>query len=242
MAIVGNAKNARVVISGVVTNDVLVTEITIRGNRYRFHANNGSGYMNTAEITKLPSTVLGSKKTWSGLSTIEAVDSRLRMWKGAGTWENTPANVRIEVFDSTHLMSGAWELTQGTLVSFENLDAPSTIAVTGVTLNKATTSLAPLTTEQLTATVAPADATNKDVTWSSSTPAVATVSATGLVTGVAGGTATITVTTADGAKTATCVVTVVSTPKIYIGTQAVSKMYIGDQEVLHAYLGEAMVF
>lgn len=123
MAVVGTAKNARVVISGVVTNYVLVTEITIRGNRYRFNANNGAGYMNSAEIVKLPSTVLGTKNTWSGLSTIEAIDNRLRMWKGSDTWENTPANVRIEVFDSTHLVSGTWELVYGTLVSFTSLDA-----------------------------------------------------------------------------------------------------------------------
>jgi len=46
------------------------------------------------------------------------------------------------------------------------------------------------------------------VTWTSDNPAVATVDAGGNVTAVAPGTATITVTTVDGGKTATCVVTV----------------------------------
>ena len=84
----------------------------------------------------------------------------------------------------------------------------ATIAVTGVTLNKTATSLLVGGSETLTATVAPADATNKKVTWKSSDAAVASVDANGKVTGVKAGEATITVTTEDGAKTATCKVTV----------------------------------
>ena len=84
-----------------------------------------------------------------------------------------------------------------------------TIAVTGVTLDK---TAAELTVGgealQLTATVAPADATDKTVAWTSSNEAVATVSATGLVTAVAAGEADITVTTTDGGFTAICKVTV----------------------------------
>jgi uncharacterized protein YjdB len=82
------------------------------------------------------------------------------------------------------------------------------VAVTGVTLNKSTTSIAVGATETLVATVAPSNATNKSVTWASSDTAVATVDAAGKVTAKAAGTATITVTTADGSKTATCAVTV----------------------------------
>jgi uncharacterized protein YjdB/sucrose-6-phosphate hydrolase SacC (GH32 family) len=82
------------------------------------------------------------------------------------------------------------------------------IPVTSVSLNKSTTSIFVGSTETLVATVNPSNATNKNVTWSSSNTAVATVSATGLVTGIAQGSATITVTTQDGAKTATCSVTI----------------------------------
>ena len=71
-----------------------------------------------------------------------------------------------------------------------------------------TLSLAVSATSQLTKTVLPTDATVKTVTYTSSNPAKATVSAGGLVTGVAAGTTTITVTTTSGAKTDTCVVTV----------------------------------
>ena len=81
------------------------------------------------------------------------------------------------------------------------------VAVTGVSLNKTSLSLEKGKSETLTATVAPENASNKNVTWSSNNTSVATVN-NGEVTAVAPGTATITVTTEDGGKTATCVVTV----------------------------------
>ena len=81
------------------------------------------------------------------------------------------------------------------------------VAVTGVTLNKTATTLLVGWTEALTATVAPEDATNKDVVWTSSDESVATVE-NGVVTAVAKGTADITVTSADGNHQATCKVKV----------------------------------
>jgi uncharacterized protein YjdB len=86
--------------------------------------------------------------------------------------------------------------------------ATGTIAVTNVTLNKSTTSITLGSTEQLTATIQPTNATNKQVTWSSSNTSIATVSTSGLVKAKAAGKAIITVTTADGNYTATCEVTV----------------------------------
>ena len=93
--------------------------------------------------------------------------------------------------------------------------APDAVAVTGVSLNKESTTLTVGGTETLTATVAPDNATDKTVTWTSSNTSVATVSNAGLVTAVAAGTATITVTATNGTaddtsddKTATCAVTV----------------------------------
>lgn len=81
------------------------------------------------------------------------------------------------------------------------------VPVTGVTLDKQTLELYTGDSQPLTATVQPANATNKNVTWSTSDATVATVQE-GTVTAVAAGTATITVTTADGNHTATCKVTV----------------------------------
>lgn len=85
--------------------------------------------------------------------------------------------------------------------------ATTNVAVTGVSISK-TLVVGKGATRALTATVAPANATNKTVTWRSSATAIATVDAKGNVKGVKKGTATITATTADGGKTATCTVTV----------------------------------
>jgi len=80
---------------------------------------------------------------------------------------------------------------------------------TGVTLNKTSATLnAAGETLQLTATIAPDNAFDKSVTWTSSNNTVATVDANGLVTAVGNGTCTIIATTTDGGFAATCEVTV----------------------------------
>ena len=95
-----------------------------------------------------------------------------------------------------------------TIYSANDVRAFFGIPVSGVSLNKTTDTIIAGNTDQLTATVAPANATNTGVSWASDNTAVATVSSTGLVTAVSKGTVQITVTTADGSKTATCTVTV----------------------------------
>ncbi len=95
--------------------------------------------------------------------------------------------------------------------------AKAGIPVSSISLNKTSLSLTPAPTYILSdlseftliATVLPADAGNRDVTWSSSNSSVAKVdAATGKVTAVAGGTATITATTVEGNKEASCEVMV----------------------------------
>ena len=81
------------------------------------------------------------------------------------------------------------------------------VPVESVSLDKTSLGLTEGETTQLTATVEPEDASNKNVTWESSNTNVATVN-NGEVTAVSAGTATITVTTVDGGKTDTCTVTV----------------------------------
>ncbi len=88
----------------------------------------------------------------------------------------------------------------------------SAVAVESVSLNKTELSLIVGAEETLTATVLPENADNKAVTWSSSDESVATVDANGKVKAIAIGEAVITVTTADGGKTASCTVTVTKNP------------------------------
>lgn len=86
---------------------------------------------------------------------------------------------------------------------------PAGVPVTGISLNKTTLSLTIGKDETLTATIAPENASDKSVTWTSSDETIATVSTDGKVTAVKVGTATITATSvADNTKKATCEVTV----------------------------------
>ncbi len=81
------------------------------------------------------------------------------------------------------------------------------VPVTGIKLDKTSASLGFGETVTLNATVEPNNASNKGVTWTSSDASVATVN-NGVVKGIKEGTATITVKTNDGAKTASCSVKV----------------------------------
>jgi len=113
----------------------------------------------------------------------------------------------------------------------------TTVAVTGVTLSPTTLSLTVGgDTGTLTATVAPDDATNKGVTWSSSDTSKVTVSTSGVVTAVAVGTATISVTTTDGNFSATCKVTVtpVAVTGVTLSSTTLSLKVGGDKGTLTA--------
>jgi len=86
------------------------------------------------------------------------------------------------------------------------------IAVSGVTVTPSSAALSVGSTANLTASVQPTNASNKGVSWSSSNTRVATVSPSGVVTGVSAGNANVTVTTADGGRTASSSVKVLTTP------------------------------
>ena len=114
--------------------------------------------------------------------------------------------------------------------------------VTGVTVAPTTGSVAVGETLNLTATVAPSDATVKTVTWTSSDESVAIVSDAGVVTGVSEGNATITVTTTDGGFTASCAV-VVSAATVAVTGVSVSpttdSISVGEDLTLTATIAPA---
>ena len=115
--------------------------------------------------------------------------------------------------------------------------------VSGVTLDKTTLGLAAgKETAQLTATIAPAGASYKDIVWTSSDESVATVDANGIVTPVWSGTAVITATATNGTeftsddKTATCTVTVsaVSVSGITLNNTTLTLIAEGERSTLTA--------
>ena len=96
----------------------------------------------------------------------------------------------------------------GAVQTPDTVSASGTVNVTGVTLTPSTAAIEVAEELQLTATVAPASATDKTVSYVSDDTGVATVTAGGKVKGIAAGTAIITVTTTDGSFTDICAVTV----------------------------------
>ncbi|MBR5660936.1 MAG: Ig-like domain-containing protein, partial [Bacteroidales bacterium] len=111
------------------------------------------------------------------------------------------------------------------------------VPVSGVTINRTALTLTVGGGAVLVATVSPEDATNKKVTWNSSNEAVAKVDQNGEVTAVKTGTAKITVTTADGGKTATCDVTVTDKPVPATGVKlnkTALSIFVGDKSQLAA--------
>ena len=119
--------------------------------------------------------------------------------------------------------NGATLTVNGGELTGENIPAEGVVyKVTEVTLSQSILTLDVGDTATLAATVTPTNATNQNVTWESSNPSVATVDESGKVTAVASGEATITVTTADGSKTANCDVTVNAATTITTQPQSVS--------------------
>ena len=82
------------------------------------------------------------------------------------------------------------------------------VHVTGISLDRNSATIKEGEYITLVATVTPSNADNKSVSWSSSSDAVATVDASGKVTGVKTGSATITAITADGGMKASCALSV----------------------------------
>ena len=97
---------------------------------------------------------------------------------------------------------------QGRVLGSVTVAVYTTVPVNTVALDKTRASLNTGSGLTVKATVSPADATNKKVTWTSSNTSVAAVDANGKIVAKGPGTANITVKTADGGKTAVCKVTV----------------------------------
>ena len=143
------------------------------------------------------------------------------------TWESSDAGVAAVSKDGVVTAKKAGKATIVAKAADESGKYASCVVtvteakkeVTGVTLNKSSLNLGVGGSEVLSATVLPVDATNKQVTWLSSTPSIATVSQSGVVTGVKEGTTQISVITAEGSKTAICSVTVSGQAQTEPGTQ-----------------------
>jgi uncharacterized protein YjdB/uncharacterized lipoprotein YddW (UPF0748 family) len=156
------------------------------------------------------------------------------------TWKSSDEKVAVVDADGKITAKGAGTATITVTTADGGKTATCKVtvtgtAVTGVTLNKTALTLAVGESETLKATIAPTDAANQSVNWSSDNTGVATVDASGKVTAKSAGTATITVTTADGGKTATCKVTVTGTAVTGVTLNKTTlTLTVGDSETLKA--------
>lgn len=133
------------------------------------------------------------------------------------TWTNASASasgtlVTVTPTDGTSELSALIGGTCGFTLVKVFYETAALVPVTGVSLEYPSLRILLGASIPINATIAPANASNKNISWTSSDNSVATVSASGLVTAVNLGTATITATTADGGFTANCAVTVFQAP------------------------------
>lgn len=164
------------------------------------------------KITSITMTVSSTSKAMDGggnTATLYFSASNSTSATGSGVASGTGGS--SVTIDCSDLSLNTGYITAGGAVRIWDVTVTYTtnsVSVTGVTVDPTEWTLPVGETKALTATVLPAGATNKTVTWSSNATSVATVNASGVVTAVAEGSATITATTQDGNKTASCAITV----------------------------------
>ena len=184
----------------------------------------------TAAAAILLITSCGKKEVTVGVSSVTVTPSRIEIIEGGSTalsarvspeaasdravaWSSSDRSVAtVDKAGTVHgLRPGTATVTataEGKSGTCAVTVKAKAVNVTEVTLDRAELTLTEGETETLTATVKPDNADNRKVAWSSDKTDVATVDGDGRVTAVKAGVATVTVTTEDGGKTASCKVTV----------------------------------
>ena len=174
--------------------------------------------MEVTENTVLAATILPHNATNTGIT-----------WSSAN-----PAIATVDIFGRVTAVSiGETIITATTEDGAYQAKCTVTVVTTpasGVSLNRNTANVFYKKDLKLVATVAPSNATNKKVIWTSSDNSIASVDIEGVVIGHKLGSATITATTGDGSFSDSCVVTVVYEPMVATGNIGRTSI-IGDQGI-----------
>ena len=212
----GYKKTANVTVSTQTPSTIKVQSVSL--DRYIVTLETGSKTHLTASI--YPSDATNKGVTWTSSNTnVATVDSNGNI---TGVSPGA-ASITVKTND------GGFTATANVSVSNPK---PTTVSVTGVSLNSSSINTTIGQTIVLSATVAPSNATNKEVTWTSSNTNVATVDSTGKVTAKSVGNATITVTTKDGNYRASCSVRVITpTSGIHLSKNETT-IYTNKEETL----------
>ncbi len=241
------AKNSTIKLDGNVKEISTNYDITVTGSG-DYDKKTGSGTINgkeetiavtgvTLNKTALTLTEGASEKLTATVKPDNATDNTVTWTSSNSSIAIVDANGKVTAVKegTAKITAKAGDKTAECTVTVSK--AATTIPVTGVGLNTQELKLSIGEAGQLTATVNPSDATNKEVEWNSSDESVAKVDSTGKVVGLSEGTAEITVTTKDGSKKATCAVNVIE-PVVDVGSIKLNtnslKLSIGEAGQLTA--------
>ena len=199
------------------TYTTAATTTSMSGYQYRCEVSNSAGSVTSNAVTLTVNDP--APTTYTITADVDPVEAGTVTVNGSGTSDTVTANSDVTLtatandgYRFTGWMENDRQVSTDATYTFKatgdrTLTAKFEKKVTGVTLNTETLELFTGGSATLTATVEPSDAANQNVTWQSDNANVATVEG-GTVTARGAGEATITVTTEDGEKTATCTVTV----------------------------------
>ena len=184
----------------------------VAGTFYRVTYNDRTGYVSSSDVTLItleptPPTVA---RTLYGVTT-SSTSVRTGAHVNYSVYATMPTGYKMAItgvagtFYRVTYNNKTGYVSSSTVILTAKPVVVTPVKVISVSLNKTTDTLIAGDTDNLTSTITPNNAVNKGVTWKSSDASIATVDNTGKITAVSAGTATITVTTIDGSKTATCI-------------------------------------
>lgn len=203
-------------------------------------------YINVVNVTEIN---LGSNALTLNLSDTHTFSPSIQHPDATTTLSWTSSNTSVATIDSNGLLttkgigSTTITCTADNGVSAQCEVTVNPVLISGITLNQTEAEMVVGEKLNLTATIAPDNATDKSVTWSSTNETVAVVDESGQVTAVGSGTCQIKATANDGSgKTASCLVTVEKNNKLTVtdmtqcsGGQGVLNVLLSDEETVMGF-------
>jgi uncharacterized protein YjdB len=142
------------------------------------------------------------------------------------TWSSTSTNATVNSLGVVTAVSAGSAVIRAMTVSGNLVATCSltiTVPITSFSVSPTICNINAGSKKSLTATILPANATNKSVTWSSTNTAVATVNSSGVVSGISAGSTTIQALTVDGGFIATSIVTVtIGVQNVTLNTRSIT--------------------
>jgi len=236
----------------ILTSPILASEVTLSPQVSNSNSNTISQTASTKTI-KPTKVTLNKKSTTINVGSSETLIPTIFPSTATNqnvTWKSN--NVKIAIVDSEGIVTG---IKKGrVIITATTVDGKKTakcvvtvktasiINVTGINLNEENISMNVGDSDILTVTITPDNATNQNVTWSSSDESIVTVNSEGEIEGLSSGDATITATTKDGNKKATCEITVIAIeddiPIVNVESVSLDRkiisMKVGENEILTA--------